>query len=53
LLYEKVKTVSEDNKTNSNPMEDLNSDEKQNQVISVEPKQSINEFDPKLIASNA
>jgi len=34
----KVKTVSEDSKTQSNPLEDLNSDEKQNQVISFEQK---------------
>jgi len=43
----KVKTVSEDTKTQSNPLEDLNSDEKQNQVISFEPKNSNEEFDPK------
>ena len=44
----KVKTVSEDTKTKSNPLEDLNSDEKQNQVISFEPKNSTQEFDPKF-----
>ena len=45
----KVKTVSEDTKTKSNPLEDLNSDEKQNQVISFEPKKnSTQEFDPKF-----
>ena len=43
----KVKTVSEDNKDQSNPIEDLNSDEKQDQVISFEPKSSTEEFDPK------
>ena len=44
----KVKTVSEDIKTKSNSLEDLNSDEKQNQVISFEPSKSTNEVDPKL-----
>ena len=44
----KVKTVSEDTKTKSNPLEDLNSDEKQNQVFSAEPKNSNNEFNPKF-----
>jgi len=43
----KVKTVSEDIKTKSNPLGDLNSDEKQNQVISFEPKTLTEEFDPK------
>ena len=43
----KVKTVSEDNKDQSNPIEDLNSDEKQDQVISFEPKSTTEEFDPK------
>ncbi len=41
----KVKTVSEDTKTQSNPLGDLNSDEKQNQVFSFEQN---NSFDPKL-----
>ncbi len=44
----KVKTVSEDSKPQSNPSEDLNSDETKNQVISFEPKKSPNEFDQKL-----
>ena len=44
----KVKTVSEDTKTKSNPLEDFNSDENQNEVISFEAKNSTNEFDPKL-----
>ena len=43
----KVKTVSEDSKTQSNPLEDLNSDEKQNQVISFEPHNSTEALDPK------
>ena len=43
----KVKTVSEDKKTESNPLGDLNLDEQQNQVISFEPKNSTEEFDPK------
>ena len=43
----KVKTVSEDKKTESNPLEDLILDEQQNQVISFEPKNSNEEFDPK------
>ena len=43
----KVKTVSQDTKTKSNPFEDLNSNEKQNQIISFEPKSSTEEFDPK------
>ena len=43
----KVKTVSEDKKTKSNSFEDLNSNEKQNQVISFEPSISINETDLK------
>ena len=34
----KVKTVSEDKKTESNPLGDLNLDEQQNQVISFEEK---------------
>ena len=44
----KVKTVSEDNKTKSNPLEDLNSDEKQNQGFSSEPNELTNAFDPTL-----
>jgi len=40
--------VVEDTKTQSNPLEDLNSDEKQNQVISFESKKITEEFDPKL-----
>jgi len=44
----KVKTVSENTKTNSNPLGDSNSDEKQNQVISIEKNNSTKEFDPKL-----
>ena len=44
----KVKTVSEDTKTPSNPLNDLNSDEQQNQVFSIEQKNSTNELDPKL-----
>ena len=43
-----MKTVSKDTKTKSNPLEDLNSDQKQNKVTSIEPKNSIEEFDPKL-----
>ena len=43
----KVKTVSEDKKTESNSLGDLNLDELQNQVISFEPKNSNEEFDPK------
>ena len=43
-----MKTVSNDNQTKSNPLEDLNSDQKENQVISFESKNSINELDPKL-----
>ena len=39
----KVKTVSEDTKTNSNPLEDLNPDEKQNQGFSFESN-SLFEF---------
>jgi len=38
LLYVKVKTVSEDTKTQSNPLGKSDSDEKQNQVISFEQK---------------
>ena len=44
----KVKTVSEDKKTESNPLGDLNLDEQQNQVISFEPKNSTNEINSKL-----
>ncbi len=44
----KVKTVSEDNNTKSNPLENLDLNEKQNQVISFEPKNSTKESDPKL-----
>ena len=44
----KVKTVSEDTKTQSNPSEGFNSDEKQNTVSSSELKNSIKESDPKL-----
>ena len=44
----KVKTVSEDTKTKSNPLEDLNFNEKQNQVISFEPKNAKDELDSKL-----
>ncbi len=40
--------MSEDSQTQSNPLEDLNSDEKQNQVISFETQNSTNEYDPKL-----
>ena len=43
-----MKTVSKDTKTKSNPLEDLNSDQKQNKGTSFEPKNSIEEFDPKL-----
>ena len=43
-----VKTVSEDTKTQSNPLEDLNSDEKQNQFSSVESEELREEFDPRL-----
>ena len=43
-----VKTVSEDTKTKSNPLEDLHSDEKQNQAISFESKNSASEIDPNL-----
>ena len=48
LLYVKVQTVSEDTNSKSNPFEDLNSDEKQNQMISLERKNSKNEFDQSL-----
>jgi len=44
----KVKTVSEDSKTQSNPLEDLIVDENQKQLISLEQKNSTKEFDPKL-----
>ena len=44
----KVKTVSEDTKTQSNPIEDFNSDEKQNQAFSLEQDKTTNQFDPKL-----
>ncbi len=44
----KVKTVSEDNKTQSNPLEDSNSDETQHQAISSELKNSTNEVDAKF-----
>ena len=43
-----MKTVSEDSKTQSNPLKDLNSDQKDKQLISVESKNSTNEVDPKL-----
>ena len=43
----KVKTVSEDSKTNSNQSEDLSIDEKQKQVVSLERKNAMEEFDPK------
>ena len=43
----KVKTVGEDTKTTSDSLGDSNSDEKQNQVISFESKNSKEEFDPK------
>ena len=43
-----VKTVSEDTKTKSNPLEDLDSDERQNQVISLDSKNSTNEINSKL-----
>ena len=43
-----MKTVSEDTKTKSNPLEDLDSDERQNQVISLDSKNSINEINSKL-----
>ena len=43
----KVKTVIEDNNSKSNTLKDLNSDEKQNQVISFEQKNSNKIFDPK------
>ena len=42
-----MKTVSEDTKNKKNPLGNSNSDEKQNQVISFEPKNSNEEFDPK------
>ena len=44
----KVKTVSEDTKTQSNSIEDFNSDEKQNQAFSLEKDKTTNQFDPKL-----
>ena len=40
--------MGEDSNTQSNPLADLNSNEKQNQVISFEPKKSTNEVDLKL-----
>ena len=43
----KVKTVSEDTKTKSNPLGNSNSDEKQNQVISFKPKNSTEVVNPK------
>ena len=43
-----MKTVSEDTKTKSNPLEDLDSDERQNQVISLDSKNSTNEINSKL-----
>ena len=43
-----MKTVGEDTKTKSNPLEDLNSDERQNQVISLDSKKSTNENNSKL-----
>ena len=44
----KVKTVSEDTKTQSNSIEDFNSDKKQNQAFSLEQDKKTNQFDPKL-----
>jgi len=44
----KVKTVSEDTKTESNPLEDLHPVEKTNPVSSSESKNLTNESDPKL-----
>ena len=44
----KVKTVSEDKKTESNPLGDLNLDEQQNQAFSLEQDKKTNQFDPKL-----
>ena len=44
----KVKTVSKDTKTDLNPLEDLDPDEKTNPVSSSESKNLTNEFDPKL-----
>ena len=44
----KVKTVSEDTKTQSNSIDDFNSDEKQNQAFSLEQDKTTNQFDPKL-----
>ena len=48
MLYVKVKTVSEDTKAQSNPIGDVNSDEKQNQAFSLEQDKTTNQFDPKL-----
>ena len=42
----KVKTVSEDIKTKSNPLGNSNSDEKQNEAF-IESKNSAEGFDPK------
>ena len=44
----KVKTVSKDTKKESNPSKDLKYDEKQNQVISFESKDSTHEIDSKV-----
>ena len=44
----KVKTVSEDSKTQSNPFDDLNADEKQNQAFPSEPEKPNNESDQKF-----
>ena len=44
----KVKTVSEDTKTKSNPLEDLDSDERQSQIISLDSNNSTNEINSKL-----
>ena len=43
-----MKTVSEDTKTKTNPLGDLNSDEKQNQAFSLGQDKTTNQFDPKL-----
>ena len=44
----RVKTVSEDTRTQSNPLEDFNSDEEQNQGFSSQQETSADEMGPNL-----
>ncbi len=44
----KVKTVNEDSKTNSNLSGELNPDEKQNKILSMDEKIPSEDLDPKL-----